>query len=322
MEFSIIDISELNENLWHSFYSYYVNSLLHESDHILKESVFIERYKSTIDNTSINYEVIFESDVALGVIEKQYLNIGTLEEIIAIDITIPNFELFYNLEKHLYTYFIKLINLGFNIRIESKENKLIDLLKSLNSENTNQLIYYKLPFKNLKMSLLDSFLHKNVTQYSVYSTDSPTKDDLILSAELSTLLLNEMKRENDQQVFKETAENLINYVINCKRYKKGLFYIFIKDNGSLIGQTSIEISENGIEGNQMLTGVKKEYRRQGLSSLIKAKLYKGLRSKYPNLETIYTDCFAKNLPMIAANKKFGFKQDFIVSEMFHKNINK
>ena len=60
--------------------------------------------------------------------------------------------------------------------------------------------------------------------------------------------------------------------------------------------------------NQNLTGVKEEYRRRGLGKWLKASMLQWIKEEYPKVQTIITGNATTNEPMLAINKRLGFKE--------------
>ena len=59
---------------------------------------------------------------------------------------------------------------------------------------------------------------------------------------------------------------------------------------------------------QLLTGVKTEYRGRGLGKWLKAEMIDFIHKKYPEIEFIATDNAGTNAPMISINERLGFKK--------------
>ncbi|MHA2304737.1 MAG: GNAT family N-acetyltransferase [Candidatus Hodarchaeales archaeon] len=59
---------------------------------------------------------------------------------------------------------------------------------------------------------------------------------------------------------------------------------------------------------QLLTSVKKEYRGRGLGKLLKAEMLTYVKELFPNIKFVITDFAIVNDPMIAINRKLGFKK--------------
>lgn len=69
---------------------------------------------------------------------------------------------------------------------------------------------------------------------------------------------------------------------------------------------------------QWMTGIKTDYQGRGLAKWLKAKMLSLLLEKYPDLETIYTNCHANNLPMIAINQAMGYEINERIEEFIWK----
>jgi GNAT superfamily N-acetyltransferase len=76
---------------------------------------------------------------------------------------------------------------------------------------------------------------------------------------------------------------------------------------------------------QELTGVKEQFRGRGLGKWLKASMLEWVKEEYPNVKTIVTGNATTNAPMLAINKRLGFKEHksgtaykFQVSELSEK----
>jgi ribosomal protein S18 acetylase RimI-like enzyme len=59
---------------------------------------------------------------------------------------------------------------------------------------------------------------------------------------------------------------------------------------------------------QRFTGVRPDSRGRGLGKWIKAAMLELLRQRHPEIESVVTENAGSNVPMLAINKKLGFKQ--------------
>ena len=59
---------------------------------------------------------------------------------------------------------------------------------------------------------------------------------------------------------------------------------------------------------QNLTGVKEEFRGRGLGKWLKAAMLEWVKEEYPKVETVITGNATTNAPMLAINKRLGFKE--------------
>lgn len=65
---------------------------------------------------------------------------------------------------------------------------------------------------------------------------------------------------------------------------------------------------------QRFTGVRRDARGRGLGKWIKAKMLSHVRGLYPTAEWVVTENAGSNAPMLAINKKLGFKQYRVATE--------
>ncbi len=72
---------------------------------------------------------------------------------------------------------------------------------------------------------------------------------------------------------------------------------------------------------QWLTSVKKEYRGRGLGKWLKAEMLKYSKKTFPEVKFVVTDFAVTNAPMIAINKRLGFKKHKFWSE-YKFNVDK
>ena len=59
---------------------------------------------------------------------------------------------------------------------------------------------------------------------------------------------------------------------------------------------------------QMLTGVKNEFRGRGLGKWLKAEMMFLIKEQFPNAKFISTGNADSNAPMLSINKRMGFKR--------------
>ncbi|MHA1198480.1 MAG: GNAT family N-acetyltransferase [Candidatus Heimdallarchaeaceae archaeon] len=80
-------------------------------------------------------------------------------------------------------------------------------------------------------------------------------------------------------------------------------------DGRISGLTEILYSESSPHKvEQMLTGVKPEYRGRGLGKWLKAEMMVFIKNKFPEIEFISTGNADMNAPMISINDRMGFKR--------------
>ena len=67
-------------------------------------------------------------------------------------------------------------------------------------------------------------------------------------------------------------------------------------------------TEAGHKVTQLLTGVRAQYRGRGLGKLLKALMLLHVRAAYPEVKYISTGNADSNAPMLAINRKLGFRK--------------
>lgn len=95
-------------------------------------------------------------------------------------------------------------------------------------------------------------------------------------------------------------------------------FLFNEDN-RLIAQTNVLINKNDTKaGEQYMTGVSRDYRRQGLAKWLKAAMFKKLRNDFPEMKEIHTETHPKNTPSLGMSQQMGFREigtekDFLIA---------
>lgn len=80
-------------------------------------------------------------------------------------------------------------------------------------------------------------------------------------------------------------------------------------DGGISGLTETGyVKETGHRIFQMLTGVRKDCRGRGLGKMLKALMLLDIRRKYPGVKYVSTGNADSNAPMMAINRKLGFKK--------------
>ena len=97
-----------------------------------------------------------------------------------------------------------------------------------------------------------------------------------------------------------------------KRYKNlgatWTTFISREKDGTISGLTeTLYFSDRPTILDQLLTGVKEEYRGRGLGKWLKAEMLTYIKEKFPKVKVVATGFAITNAPMIAINKKLGFK---------------
>lgn len=314
----ILNIDKLDDNLWKSFYKFY--SITSNS---LNQETYFDFHKSYINTFSYNtikYEILIKAKKVIGRIETHISNPRTSKEIHSINFLFLNDIDISSLDEILHKY-LNSVKLSVNeIKIESNNNVLIDIAKKINFKWTNKLIDFSLKLSNLEKKKLNIFQKIKVNNLYCKIVSQLTKDEIEDLAFVYSTLLNEMERENTNQVFNITAQDLFNYISECSKFNKKILFILLKDttNNSIVGFSFIDFIIKNNVAYQQFTGITKEFRKNNLSYFLKAKLYSHILKNEQQIEYIKTDCFEKNIPIIKTNKTFGFKVDKIINELYFK----
>jgi len=85
--------------------------------------------------------------------------------------------------------------------------------------------------------------------------------------------------------------------------------VTIESDGTISGLTEmVYIPESPIYIEQLLTGVKNDYRGRGLGKWLKAEMALFIKKQYPELKYIITDNADVNDPMLSINERMNFKR--------------
>jgi GNAT superfamily N-acetyltransferase len=136
-------------------------------------------------------------------------------------------------------------------------------------------------------------------------------DELIENfADTSTEVLHQVPLDNlDITMEKVTPEKLRKEERDrLELGTKAFFFISLEDNNEISGLTTVTYNPNKPGyASQGLTGVKNKYRGRGLGKWLKAAMLLYLRANYTEIKYITTGNANSNAPMLAINKKIGFK---------------
>ena len=95
---------------------------------------------------------------------------------------------------------------------------------------------------------------------------------------------------------------------NAELGRKHLTYSTIESNDDISGLTEMiyrPSRDSMIE--QLLTGVKKEYRGRGIGKWLKAAMLLKMREEFPQVNVVTTGNATTNAPMLSINDRLGFK---------------
>jgi GNAT superfamily N-acetyltransferase len=97
--------------------------------------------------------------------------------------------------------------------------------------------------------------------------------------------------------------------------------VTIESDGTISGLTEmVYIPESTVYIEQLLTGVKEEYRGRGLGKWLKAEMAFFIKENYPELKYIITDNADVNDPMLSINERMNFKRTQTL-KTYHFDVN-
>ena len=210
------------------------------------------------------------------------------------------------------------------VKANIKNKNLQGIFKAHGFIFGNEDVWFHLKMENLNRILIDNALLANTpinNNISIELNKELKGNEFSEIAHLMTVLLNDMKRSDKHETFKETPERVQDIVNSHKKSKSNLFHLLLRnEKQELIGMCiTVFKKDNPTSVNQFMTGVLKEYRGLGLPTWMKAYMYDYLQKNYPTINLIKTDCYADNTPMIHINKKMGFIEDKRTIEMIYEN---
>ncbi|MFX0125338.1 MAG: GNAT family N-acetyltransferase [Candidatus Hodarchaeota archaeon] len=139
--------------------------------------------------------------------------------------------------------------------------------------------------------------------------ETVAQDDIEDFCQLSTELLNQVPKEDLEWEANETPETRRQR--EDREKKLGTIWTTIisrEANGTISGLTeTFYHPDRATLLYQGLTGVKEEYRGRGLGKWLKAEMVSYVKERFPDVKSIVTDFALTNDPMIAINRRLGFK---------------
>lgn len=161
-----------------------------------------------------------------------------------------------------------------------------ELMKSWLAEYPAQFSNYTLQFYK---DIPDDLLEEYSAVYTEILQDVPGE-----SLEARTLSIEQIKQEQKNNKF----HNYYNY-----------HYLLFNETNKLVGITKLLINDKNTQAvRQQMTGVLKEYRRQGLAKWLKAAMFEKLEQDFPNMQKITTDTTTENIASRNLNKSVGFQE--------------
>ncbi|MFX0204998.1 MAG: GNAT family N-acetyltransferase [Candidatus Hodarchaeota archaeon] len=144
---------------------------------------------------------------------------------------------------------------------------------------------------------------------SLIRFETVAEDDIEDFCQIYTEVLNQVPKEDVEWEAKETPETRRQR--EDREKKLGAIrttFISKEADGTISGITeTFYHPDRKTILDQGLTGVKEEYRGRGLGKWLKAEMLSYVRERFPDVGVIATDFALTNDPMIAINRRLGFK---------------
>jgi RimJ/RimL family protein N-acetyltransferase len=126
-------------------------------------------------------------------------------------------------------------------------------------------------------------------------------------AVLMTELMNGIIREDSQEHFSQTGEDIKQRMEFYKKSRVEMLTLLLFDSGhELIGISFMLLYPNSVVAKQYMTGIKNQYRGKKLAGYLKAMITEEAFRRFSNIEKIETDCNLANKPMIYINQHTGY----------------
>ncbi len=192
-----------------------------------------------------------------------------------------------------------------------KDPLLLTLMKNLGGQPINTLRYYRLLKKDLDPQNLDPWLDNPYIEndHLTVSSHRYVPEQLYEPvARLMTTLMNNIIRENALEHFAETPKGL---EIKMTAFKeKGiemLLFLLADRENQLVGLSFVLVDPGSTTAKQELTGILPNYQGQKLAYYLKALAIRESFNQYPHIDTIETNCYSENQPIIHINKTLGYQ---------------
>lgn len=318
-------ITDTDESIWLAFYEF---KKAYNQKYLIDVSKDVADFKEVTiqflnSYPNFNSHLFIKDNEVVGTYNTFLLNKGLPEE--KLDVKV--FFLDENILEEFNAEIISLIQQNKSsvkkVKANIENNNLQKTFQTQGFRNANESIWFHLKLENINKELVDNILQTNIPKNNNLTIELNKElrgNSITDVAHLMTTLLNDMKRDDNHETFKQTPEELKEIVNSHKKSKGNLFHLLLRnEKNELIGVCIVVFKkDNPIAVNQFMTGVLKEYRGLGLPTWMKAYIYDYLQKNYPTIQLIKTDCFADNTPMVHINKKMGFEEIELTTEMVYE----
>ena len=202
----------------------------------------------------------------------------------------------------------------------TKDPALQQILKNLHGVIINEIQYFQLHKDAATQSNIDRWLNNQEVASSALTSGTLADSPLTLSmhdfvpehlyapvAALMTELMNDIIRSDNQQQFAETAAGLQQKMTLFKKTGVSMPLFLLSDRqGQLAGLSFVLVSPGSAIAKQELTGIIRPYRGRQLACYLKALAVREIFRRYPRIETLETNCYSANQPIIHINQSMGY----------------
>lgn len=322
MNFDLVKLDAKDEMMLKKYkLFYYKNARENPKNSSIKKENFDTQIKKVLNNKLLEIYLAENKDNVIAefqTMQKQFLN-GTYLNL--------KVSFLKDTEQKRVNHFIEAnvknqLNSKLKLIFIIEKNFVYDHLINLGFKRRNSFMDFELNTKNIDTPLLDKYI-KNIdlTRYGLKDGFYGNPDFKIVEkiAAFKTELHENMICEDKHMAIVFSAKRKMKQIEAAKKQNKiNLFYLLFKKS-QLVGMSEVMLYQQSTKRvNQYMTGIKKEFTKKGLASFMKAKMYTHLLKEFPSVETIYTNCFSTNAPMIKINKWLGFELYTITHELVYE----
>jgi hypothetical protein len=312
-EVILFNHKKCTDKLWLDYYHFI--KALKEKESVDYDMDFESFKRASIDFSNsypyFKFKLFLKDNEIIGSCEVFPLNVAKEEESQNVHIVFLEDGMINEFSSEIYKIISKWKAVSRKSKVETNNEALIQLLERQGFRKGNKGVYFNIFARDINTTFVNEALNNPFIHEFKHELNRELKQNEFKEfAEMMTILLNEMGREDTHQVFLVTAEDVER---NCRHQKKMStipYYLLLRNEADKLIGISMLLLRKGTPkmANQFMTGVLKEHRGKGLSSWMKAYMYNELMKNHPTIETIITDCFVGNIPMIHINEKMGFKE--------------
>ncbi|HUM53258.1 MAG TPA: hypothetical protein PK431_15645 [Chitinophagales bacterium] len=197
------------------------------------------------------------------------------------------------------------------IRIETDIDVVIPYLLKDSFTIYNTILELRLRKSNFFPERLNYFLNAD---FIIDIKEKLTNKEILVLAKVYNSCIIDMKK-NGNHSFSTSKINFKNFINSLPLYDKHILFSILKNkNGVIIGFTALTYNlKNNSIAEHFFTCIINKYRGNNFALLMKSNLYKYIFKYVDKIDTICTECFEINTPILKSNYKLGFK-------LFNKKI--